>query len=252
MRVSWETAMHNRFWLGIWAVLAVAPVSTVTAGGPAFHFESLRYPLVQKELGPSRRQVIEINLRLKSYDDAISRALREGSLPDLKNVTEQERIRLMQASNKEGSLRNWKVMQQFADRFDNLLDARQRLRLYEIDWQVGWKTTGGRALADSELAELIGLSREQRTQVQVINDAFKDKEDHLIYSDGAGGLAGAAQGSCRDGKALPGVGQGHGTRLDPATEGQTRSRPGKADRHATTVERNEAKAGHHSISRLVS
>ena len=37
---------------------------------------------------------------------------------------------------------------------------------------------------DPELADEIGLSEKQRVQLRTINDAYQDKEEHLIYSDG--------------------------------------------------------------------
>lgn len=164
---------------------AVAAFAADESDGTRFHFDALRYPTVQKELELSPQQAAEINSLVKSYDDAFWKLALQGTLPDPQNVTEQERIRLIQAWNRERAPRFRRVTAQFASRFEKLLDVRQRQRLRQIDWQIGWKRTGGRVLQDAELVSAIGLSDQQRARLRAIDDEFRDKEVHLIYSDGA-------------------------------------------------------------------
>jgi hypothetical protein len=190
--------MRVRFCLIVLASFWMAGGSTACAddrGEKPFRCYMLQYPTVQKELELSAEKSAEINALSKACDAALWKQVLQGSPPDLKNVTGEERIKRIQESSRADTRRNRKLLAEFVPRFEKQLDSGQRQRLRQLDWQFGWRTKGGRALRDPELEEAIGLSEKQRGQLVVIDDKFKDKEDHLLYST-------APQGSPEESKVI--------------------------------------------------
>jgi hypothetical protein len=180
--------MHARRCFAGVAAFWIAGVLTVSAGDgrpKPFHFWLLQYPAVQQELGFSPAQAAEATALVRSYDAALWTEIGNQSPPDLKNLTGEERIRKIQENAEVNARRNRKVIAPFTPRFEKLLNPSQRQRFLQIAWQRAWKSTGGRALNDPELTEAIGLSEKQRGELTAIYDKFRDKEDHLFYSESA-------------------------------------------------------------------
>lgn len=180
--------MHARRCFAVVAAFWIAGVLTVCAGDgrpKPFHFYLLQYPAVQKELGFSPAQAAEATALVRTYEAALWTEILHGSPPGLKNLTGEQRIRKIQENSEVNARRNRKVVAQFTPQFEKLLNPRQRQRLLQIAWQDGSKSTGGRVLNDPELMEAIGLSEKQRAELTAIYDKFRDKEDHLFYSESA-------------------------------------------------------------------
>jgi hypothetical protein len=180
--------MHARRFFAVMAAFWIAGVLTVNAGEDRpkpFHFYFLQYPIVQQELRFSPTQTAEATALVRTYDAALWTEILHGSPPDLKNLSREPRIRKIQENSEVNARRTRKVTAQFTPQFEKLLNPHQRQRLLQIDWQHGWKLTGGRVLNDPELLQAIGLSEKQRAELTAIYDQFRDKEDHLIYSESA-------------------------------------------------------------------
>jgi hypothetical protein len=137
---------------------------------------ALRYRCVQHEINLSQAMAKEIDALTEQLDDAGWEALKHFPPPNVADLPVEEGIQKMREHNKLVIPRNRKMMAEFDLRFERLLDAKQRQRLQQVAWQIIVR----QALQDRVLADGIGLSKEQRSQLVAIYEQFHDKEDHLL------------------------------------------------------------------------
>jgi hypothetical protein len=131
---------------------------------------------VQKELGLTPAESKAFEALRKESDAEVWADVKRFPPPNVFELPVEEGIRKTREYNKIHGPRRRKLHAQFTARCAKLLDTGRLKRLKQISWQQ----QPGFALRDPELADALGLSKEQRTRLSSIDANFKDDEAHLF------------------------------------------------------------------------
>jgi hypothetical protein len=116
----------------------------------------------------------------QEYEAKLVRGFNLGNMPGCE-TPEAERILRMREINARGTVTSKQLSHEYSKKLERLLTPAQWQRRKQLAWQA----SGFRAYRDPEVARQIGLSKVQRAKLDSIWKDSSEKEQLLLYSDGA-------------------------------------------------------------------